>query len=102
MKDNNRASRGYSALRAELKREREKVRKLGERLNELDDEEVLWDLVKDNTGIKNRIIAEYLRSFSERKSVPFAGSNGVIALTPVHRPKNLADAKRLADKIIKF
>ncbi len=89
-----------SALIKELKKEREKVRELTQKLD-MDDEK-LWALVKENKNVKDRIIIEYLNSLSLGGAVTLIGSSGCSALTPVHRPKNLEDAKRLADKIIKY
>ena len=92
---------GCSALRFELKKEREKVKKLTAELQEAKSDERLWELVKGNSTIKNKVISEYLRSLANRQQISLIGSTGVAALTPVSKPKNLADAKRLADKIIK-
>lgn len=92
---------GFAALRAELKREREKNKQLSARLQALDSDEKLWELIKDNTRVKNRIIDEYLKSLASKQRVSLISSTGFTALTPVNKPKNLADAKRLADKIIK-
>ena len=94
------SGKNYSALRLALKKEREKVVALSEELKELNSDDRLYELVKDNPYIKNRIISEYLLSLSSTKNPPLV-SAGFAALTPVNRPKNLADAKRLADKIIK-
>ncbi len=93
-------NRKVSALVKDLKKEREKVRELTQQLD-MDDEK-LWALVKENKAVKDRIIVEYLNSLSTGGAVTLIGSSGYSALTPVHRPKNLEDAKRLADKIIKY
>ena len=91
--------RGFAALRLELKREREKVKRLTEELEALRSESGLYEAVS-GSEVKNRIINEYLHSLAVKGNVPLI-SAGLTALTPTHRPKNLADAKRLADKIIK-
>ncbi len=96
----NERDRKISALIGQLKREREKVKALTKEL-ELDDDK-LWSLVKDNTAIKNKIIAEYLAALSRPSAVSLMGQGGYSALTPVNKPKTLRDAKRLADKIIKY
>ncbi len=93
-------NRKVSALVKDLKKEREKVRELTQQLD-MDDEK-LWAIVKENKAVKDRIIVEYLNSLSTGGAVTLIGSSGYSALTPVHRPKNLEDAKRLADKIIKY
>ena len=93
--------RGFSALRAELRKEREKVKRLSDQLATLQSDNGIWELIKDNQNVKNKIISEYLISLSGRQNVSLVGQNGFSALTPVNKPKNLADAKRLADKIIK-
>lgn len=98
----NKQNTGYAALRAELKREREKNKQLYARLQSYSNDEKLWELVKDNTQIKERIISQYLMSLASKQRVSLISSNGFTALTPVNKPKNLADAKRLADKIIKY
>ncbi len=59
----------------------------------------LWELVRDNQDIKKRIICEYLKGIPS--GVSLVGSTGYAALTPIHKPQNLADAKRIAEKIIK-
>ncbi|MCH5164004.1 MAG: hypothetical protein J1F36_03220 [Clostridiales bacterium] len=94
------SGKNYSALRSALKKEREKVIELSEEITKLNSDDKLYELVKDNPNIKNRIISEYLLSLSSAQNPPLS-SAGFAPLTPVHRPKNLADAKRLADKIIK-
>lgn len=96
---NGKNERGFAALRLELKREREKVKKLTEELETLKSEQGLYEAVKESE-VKDRIIGEYLCSLTVKGNVPLI-SAGLTALTPAHRPKNLADAKRLADKIIK-
>ncbi len=59
----------------------------------------LWELVVNNEHIRKRVICEYLAALP--KGVSLLNSEGYAALTPVHRPKDLADAKRIAEKIIK-
>lgn len=93
---------GFSALRNELKKERDKVKELSARLEELSKDDQLYALVIRNEKVKNKIISEYLKALSLRPNVALSGSNGFTALTPVNRPKNLAEAKRIADKIIKY
>lgn len=99
---NGKSERGYAALRAELKKERDKVKKLSEEITNMLSEENLYELVRQNEEIKNRIISEYLMSLMEKDKLSLIGHSGLSALTPVKRPKNLEDAKRLADKIIKY
>ena len=94
------SGKNYSALKLALKKERERVVSLSEELRELNNDERLYELVKDNPYVKNRIISAYLLSLSSAKNPPLT-SAGFAPLTPVNKPKNLADAKRLADKIIK-
>lgn len=96
---NNDRNRHYSALISELKREREKVKKLSA-MTELTDDK-LWELVKDNRAVKDRIITEYISALASNGAIALIGRAGHSALTPVPRPKNLEDAKRLADKIIR-
>lgn len=59
----------------------------------------LWELVSGNSEIKNKVICEYLKALPS--GISLLGSMGYAALTPVHKPKDLADAKRIAEKIIK-
>ncbi len=59
----------------------------------------LWGLVSDNAEIKRRVICEYLEALPS--GISLLGSSGYTAITPIHKPKNLADAKRIAEKIIK-
>lgn len=93
--------RGFGALRAELKKERETIKRLNAELNEINDNEKLYEIVSGNEAVKNRIIGDYLLALSGKPNPSLIGT-GYSALTPVHKPKNLADAKRIADKLIKF
>lgn len=93
--------RNYSALNLKLKKEREKGKMLTEKLNQMNDSEALYELVQNNPDVKNRIIAQYLYELTTRNN-PKLASDGLSALTPVNKPKNLADAKRLAEKIIRY
>ena len=52
--------------------------------------------------IKAKIIAEYLKSLCSNSSVRVLDKQvGATSLTPVNKPKTLADAKRLAEMLIK-
>ncbi|MBR2967472.1 MAG: hypothetical protein IKC35_01680 [Clostridia bacterium] len=93
--------RNYAALNLKLKKEREKGKMLAEKLSQMSDNETLFELAQANEYVKNRIIAQYLYELTTRNS-PNLASNGLSALTPVNKPKNLADAKRLAEKIIRY
>ncbi len=100
MKDKS-SLRGYASLAARLKKERERGNELARKLDEVNDDEKLYELVKNNTVVKNRIIADYLARLSTING-PCLVSTGLTALTPVNKPKNLADAKRIAEKIIRY
>ena len=93
----------FAALRAELKKEKMKNAELTAELkafkDKLEDDELLWSEIKNNENIRVKFIADYLSSLSRRKGVDLI-KGGRSTLTPISRPKNLQDAKRLADKII--
>lgn len=59
----------------------------------------LKELISGNKEIKKMVISEYLAALPS--GVALIGSTGYAALTPIHKPKDLADAKRIAEKIIK-
>lgn len=82
----------------ELKRERERADELIKQANYLRGEG-LMELAVSNEQVRRRIIEEYLTALPS--GVALLGACGLTTLTPVHRPKNLADAKRIAEKIIK-
>ena len=94
-------AKSFAILSAQLKKERERGKKLIAQIDSLSSDEALYELVKGNEAVKNRIIAEYLAALAAKKS-PTLIFSGETALTPVHKPKNLMDAKRLAERIIKY
>ncbi|MBE5730752.1 MAG: hypothetical protein E7350_02215 [Clostridiales bacterium] len=93
--------KGYAALSAMLRREREKGKRLEGKLTEMYSDEMLYELVKNNQAVRDRVISDYLNSLAARKNPRLVGG-GIATLTPTHRPKSLADAKRLAERMIKY
>lgn len=70
--------------------------------SDLKNEEYLYGLIKD-TPVKDRLIKEYISAVkSTAPDSVLIGGTGSIALTPPMRPKTLAEAKALAEKIIKI
>ena len=87
-------------LEKQLVSEREKNEELQRQLSEAGSARSVYERASGDEEVKNRIISDYLMSLGSSKA-PSLITTGVTALTPVSRPKTLADAKRLADKIIK-
>lgn len=54
-----------------------------------------------NSDITSRIIAAYLASLSGSESVSTLGRTGSMFLSPVKKPKSLAEARALAEKLLK-
>lgn len=68
----------------------------------LRDEKFIDGYAACNPELKARIIADYLNGLSEISAVSVLGSGtGATPLTPVAKPKSLAEAKKLAEIIIK-
>lgn len=66
-----------------------------------DDEEILAQILSSEV-IRKKIIEDYLRSLSLNNNVAVLGSRvGSTPLTPPKRPKSLAEAKKLAEILIK-
>lgn len=68
----------------------------------LGDEEYLYNLM-NNSGVKERIIKEYLQSLNTQKPTSvILGGAGQIPTIPPMRPKNISEAALLARNIIKL
>jgi hypothetical protein len=66
-----------------------------------DDEEILAQILSSEL-VRKKIIEDYLRSLSLNKNLAVLGRRvGSTPLTPPKRPKSLAEAKKLAEILIK-
>ena len=123
--DSNPLQKAYKALEAEftkrcqqlafLREENEKLKQTVQSLSSqleggvhpdygqiLCDEVFLNEYALHDERLKSMIIANYLKSLSSRNAVSvLRGGVGESALTPVSKPKSLAEAKKLAEIIIK-
>ncbi len=54
-----------------------------------------------NKDVVDAVVAQYLRSLAGGGGVPVLGGAGSIPLTPISKPKSLAEAKKLAEILIK-
>ena len=71
-------------------------------LEELDRNEDFLSQITNSEVVKKKIIEDYLRALSLKNSVAVLGSGlGSTPLTPPRRPKSLAEAKKLAEILIK-
>lgn len=65
------------------------------------DEEIVQRIMSSDE-VRAKIIADYLKSLGSKNAVSVLnGQVGATPLTPVNKPKNLADAKKLAELLIK-
>ena len=66
------------------------------------DEQFVEEFILGNEKIKAQIIGEYLRKLTSAKEVAvLRGNTGSTPLTPPKKPKSLAEAKKLAEILIK-
>ena len=73
-----------------------------EKQNERSSEDEFVAKALASEEIRAQIIAEYLKSLTNNDSVRVLRSDvGSTPLTPAHKPKSLADAKKLAELLIK-
>lgn len=78
-----------------------KIVELTDRLNRPNEGE-LESLVMNNEELKRQIIGEYLASLYGRKSAPvLTATVGAAPLTPPKKPKDLSEARRLAEIMLK-
>lgn len=56
-------------------------------------DEELFDLVRENEGVRARVLGEYLQSL---KGVPLMTGGGAGVTAPVRKPKNIREAGALA------
>ena len=68
----------------------------------LKDERFVEEYALRDEELKNRIIAEYLRALTAVKNTPvLRGGVGSTPLTPPKKPRSLAEAKKMAEILIK-
>lgn len=68
----------------------------------LEDDEFISRNILPSEKINNLVISKYLQALSNLGSVQVLGARlGSTALSPIKRPKNLEEAKKLADIMIK-
>ena len=65
------------------------------------DEEIIQRIMSSDE-VRAKIIADYLKSLGSKNAVSVLnGQVGATPLTPINKPKSLADAKKLAELLIK-
>ncbi|MBQ8882000.1 MAG: hypothetical protein IJY70_01220 [Clostridia bacterium] len=65
------------------------------------DEEIIQRIMSSDE-VRATIIADYLKSLGSKNAVSVLnGQVGATPLTPINKPKSLADAKKLAELLIK-
>lgn len=99
----------YKALEAEFTKRCQRLTALEKELKELREgrneeeerNELVNQILNDET-VKNAIIAQYLKELSLKRDLSrLSSATGYTALTPPKRPKNLQEAKELAQIIFK-
>lgn len=98
-KENSDLSLRISALEEQAKRVSE-LEKLTEDCDLLMQDERLVSAATRNKAVIDAVVAQYLRALSSG-GVPVLGGAGSIPLTPAMKPKSLAEAKKLAEILIK-
>lgn len=99
-KENSELSLRISALEEQTKRVSE-LEKLTEDCDLLLQDERLVSAATRNKAVIDAVVAQYLRALSSGGGVPVLGGAGSIPLTPAMKPKSLAEAKKLAEILIK-
>lgn len=99
----------YKALEAEFTKRCQRLTALEKELKELregknveeEKNNLIAELLNDET-VKNAIIAQYLKELALKKDLNrLSSSTGYTAITPPKRPKNLQEAKELAQIMLK-
>ncbi len=88
-------ARAYSELEAEFTRRSQKLKAYEEAAGAREgrDPEALYRAVTENEAVRTRVIGDYLQSLG---GVPLMGTAGAGVTAPAQRPKNIAEAGKLA------
>ena len=85
-----------------LKSENAMLKEKCDYANTLRDERFIEEYALRDETLKNRIIEDYLRALTSRRNVSvLRGGMGSTPLTPPKKPRSLAEAKKMAEILIK-
>ncbi len=76
------------------------LQKIAEKSSNEEDTEV-YEKATKRSGVKDRIISDYLLSLNSMKTVPLLDSNGSAIYLPENKPRTINEAGLMAEKLFK-